>query len=306
MNAARAARCGFTLIELLVVIAIIAILIGLLLPAVQKVREAAARAQCLNNLKQIGLGLHNYHDVEKRLPPGWIDFRPPSGGKFGGWGWSVFLLPYVEQDALFGQIRPLLTTQDAGGPASELVLAVFRCPSAPDVTLTVEGMAASSYPGVAGDVPINVTPWPGFTTSPSQASVERYHGTFARNSHRRFAECSDGLSNTIFVGERRNPASLQANPAAVDYTAPPGTIGGVTHWAGISTHDYAVAWCQVIGTTAWPMNTPNNYQVFSSWHPAGVNFLLGDGSVRNLQPSLNLATYKNLSNFSDGVPVGDF
>src|SRR5437773_7818733 len=105
----RMRSMGFTLIELLVVIAIIAILIALLVPAVQKVREAAARTQCVNNLKQIGLGLHNYHDVRKSLPPGGADDMPPWGTATSpstwGAGWMAFLLPYIEQDPLFKQLQ---------------------------------------------------------------------------------------------------------------------------------------------------------------------------------------------------------
>src|SRR5881227_990333 len=97
---------GFTLIELLVVIAIIAVLIGLLLPAVQKVREAAARANCTNNLKQIGIGLHNYHDTAKAFPPGYASNFDSAGNDTGpGWGWASFLVPQMEQAALYGTIQ---------------------------------------------------------------------------------------------------------------------------------------------------------------------------------------------------------
>src|SRR5437763_2555801 len=131
----QGARAAFTLIELLVVIAIIAILIGLLVPAVQKVREAAARSQCQNNLKQIGLGMHMYQDTRKSLPPGWVVSTASQPSPY--WSWSCVILPYIEQSALYNTIAPNLnppagTAALPGSPASAVLttpIPIYMCPS---------------------------------------------------------------------------------------------------------------------------------------------------------------------------------
>src|SRR5438105_6293628 len=215
-------RNGFTLIELLVVIAIIAILIGLLLPAVQKVREAANRMSCTNNLKQIGLALHNYHDAHKRFPPGYIDgntnrANTPDKDVGPGWGWASFLLPYIEQDNVYRQIDFKVGVGIGSNTAiSQQPLKVHQCPSDglqqafavydSSFTTPIATVAHGNYVGCNGWLECY---WnaggvgdPSGNDGLSGGMGQSGNGLFYRNSRNRVANVTDGLSNTIFVGER--------------------------------------------------------------------------------------------------------
>src|SRR5438046_1669421 len=219
-------RQGFTLIELLVVIAIIGVLIGLLLPAVQKVREAAARTQCKNNLKQIGLAFHNYHAAQGSFPPGFASQAATvDGPSLGpGWGWAAHLLPYFEQDNLYRQID---FTKDIAHPANAQArmtsLRIFLCPSdnSPRPTFTVRDdagtaicdVAFANYVGMAGVY--EVTGYP----DTSNGSP----GVLLRNSRVRVTDITDGSSNTLFVGERASKQSPQTTwvGAVTNASVPP-------------------------------------------------------------------------------------
>ena len=211
-------RQGFTLIELLVVIAIIAILIGLLLPAVQKVREAAARMSCSNNLKQIGLALHNYHGANGVFPPGGaqeqVPFGPGNPGNHNAWGssWMVYILSYVEQDNLFNRWQ---FTNNSGAfngnnntAASGLVIKTYFCPSSPLPQLNAVRLstaATANYVGISGAAPGTI---PGYTETRvnnlSCGGVISGGGILVPNAQLRMTDLLDGTSNTIAVSEHSN------------------------------------------------------------------------------------------------------
>jgi len=284
-----ALRRGFTLIELLVVIAIISVLIGLLLPAVQKIRESATRLQCKNNLHQIGLAFHNYYGVKGCFPPGFnsraADTDGPSLGP--GWGWGAYLLPYLEQEPLYRRID---FSKDIAHPANaearETSVKVFLCPadSPPNTTVTVSDgagnpicdVAFGNYVGMAGVYEVSGYPDTG-NGSP---------GVLLRNSRTRVTDITDGSSNTLFVGERawvwrgkvRSPVTTWVGAvtnAVIPQTLNP-ALGFEVEGVMVLTNSGSVEEGRV------PNNPLDHVEDANSNHSNGVNFLFGDGSVRSI------------------------
>lgn len=340
-------RGGFTLIELLVVIAVIGVLVSLLLPAVQKVREAANRTQCSNNLKQMGLALHAYHDTYKRFPPAYLTADPSANGTaygitYGddnrngpsGFAWGALILPYVEQDNLYRKFRldlPCWATENAAAAATRVK--VFLCPSA---TGGSDGFAvekATSDPKVGTPFSPTITfahshyltnagvhqPW-GRTTAysydfeagepiPANGNIPAFlEGPFYRNSRTRIADVTDGVSNTVFLGEH---SSILSNKTWVGVvpggaTCPKGNFPSDCNSAGCyvgahsgpDTHDHP----QVI------IHAPNHpfghTDEMYSEHPAGCNVMMGDGSVRFISQYINPNTWVSLSTRNLGEVIG--
>ena len=271
-------RRAFTLIELLVVIAIIAILIGLLLPAVQKIREAANRMKCSNNLKQIGLAAHNYNDTNSALPPGYLATTTYVDGETDtspGWGWAAHLLPFLEQDNLFRQIN--LNQPIGGSAAAAKVLPGFLCPSDPVPAAafavpdafgaTVATVAPTSYVGCIGGDETETTDQTGM-------------GVFYRNSAVRLTDITDGTSQTLMVGERAWSFARGTWAGAVPngvcargaQNPCPGGSGGSS-----PSPTLTLSHSHLNNTTT---DTDGGLDDFSSRHSGGSNFLLSDGSVR--------------------------
>ena len=285
-------RKAFTLIELLVVIAIIAILIALLLPAVQQAREAARRSQCKNNLKQIGIALHNYMDVNKSFPPGFV--ATPPTFNWPSWGWSVFILPYLEQASLFETLG-VNDQRLAPGPTiamptadTQRTLAAYVCPSdtGPNLNQKKGDFAKSNYRGITGNVSHPGVNYNNLTTM---------NGTFYLNSSIRIAHITDGASNTVVVGETKADHKY---------------AGAI--WAGMRGTDSAGGVLQThVGDTIWWLNGEyhlniNNGATHGSNHTGGAQFLLADGSARFLSENTDTQVLENISARNDGQPIGEF
>lgn len=299
-------RRGFTLIELLVVIAIIAILIGLLLPAVQKVREAAARTQCVNNLKQLGLALQSYHDTNLKFPPGYVSAFDAAGNDTGpGWGWAAHALPQMEQDNLYRQIdlkQPIEAAANA--PPRVVIVKALLCPSdgpsqqafpvgprsaTAQLTSTTCTVAPANYigsfgvnePGVDGD------------------------GMFFRNSAVRIADVTDGTSNTLMVGERsfyHAEATWVGAVTGANLAPTPGSP------LPVQTENAANFVLAHTGEAFDGPAVPKEINQFTSRHVGGGNFVFADGHVVALSRTTSYATYKALSTRAAGetINAGDY
>jgi len=323
----RKCRIGFTLIELLVVIAIIAILIALLLPAVQQAREAARRTQCKNNMKQIGLALHNYLDTMQMFPiSSAVDATYSNLSK--GRSWIVGTLPYIDQGPLYNTIdmnaplaavttSPLPTPYSANTTAAMSVLTAFLCPTDSSYgngklngrsNLSNDFWGVTSYKAVAGNNwgSSSATAYAGVTynwirthptgrNSGSNDGLNRGNGWMCRNGLgtgpivTRIRDFTDGTSNTFMVGE-----------------ALPGRCTHTTWWF----FNHTTATCaiplnfyQKINITA--SDWPNNYS-FASQHTGGGHFLMGDGTVRFVSENIDANTYYNLATLDGKEVVGEF
>ncbi|QEH32512.1 hypothetical protein OJF2_09890 [Aquisphaera giovannonii] len=311
---------GFTLIELLVVIAIMALLIAMLMPAVQSAREAARRAQCTNNLKQVGLAMHGYHDSHGQFPPGYL-ILPGGSTLMGppdpltrdagpGWAWGALLLPYLELSPLHASLNVnlpcWLPANTTGARAS---VAVFLCPSVSEASLLYdvkdEGgdvlatLSRSHYAANAG----RQEAW-GYAADDWSALAD---GPIFRNGKVRDASVTDGLSNTIFAGEHSAVLSDKTWVGIV-----PGAIG-------CPTPRFATSWCDVGATQALVHSGPNPGEDpplihppnarscklcgMYAEHPDGSNVLMGDGSVRFARSTISQAVWPALATRAGGEVI---
>ncbi|WP_310820967.1 DUF1559 domain-containing protein [Stratiformator vulcanicus] len=297
-------RRGFTLIELLVVIAIIAILIALLLPAVQQAREAARRSQCKNNLKQIGLALHNYHDVASSLPSAMQMVNEGTSSVFyHGFGWGVMILPQIEREAIYQALNPRANRvgdvrQTA---AARTAISVYRCPSDIAPTLNDEYgndpddyVSTSNYIAVYGAYDNN----DGSSRNLPAGNDAEANGMMYLGSAVKFRDVTDGLSNTLAVGER-------CYGKRTVFGGTDTYLGG--HWLGATFSGVTFSGVmRGIHTNNNSLIEGSNVRSFASWHAGGVQFLLGDGSVRFLSENLDSTIQMNLANRRDGVVIGEF
>ena len=315
---------GFTLIELLVVIAIIAVLIALLLPAVQQAREAARRSQCKNNLKQIGLAMHNYHDVTNRLPIGAMCSNNPSvnpslNGGQSGYVWVRYIMPYMEMSNLYNawnenRIYTDNSVVSANGMTNLRIIRTrlpgLLCPS--DTQFPAwNSVFNHNYAVNYGNTFINNGNYTGTPAITNQGGPFKYSGNDTGTCYG-FSDIIDGTSNTLMVSELRSGQIAndirgliwyQSTTGFTTYTPPNSSI---PDWNGGWCSDpTAVAAFQMPCAASAPSGT-SNYLASRSRHTGGVQSLLCDGSVRFISENISLVTWRALSSRAGGEVVGEF
>jgi prepilin-type N-terminal cleavage/methylation domain-containing protein/prepilin-type processing-associated H-X9-DG protein len=298
-------RPGFTLVELLVVIAIIGILVALLLPAVQAAREAARRSSCTNNLKQVGVAIHNYHDTYKVLPPGHINCPGFPNACAGGvnigqpWltGWAIAILPFMENQPLFEKYNHLQSNHHASNhPVIQTILEPYICPSdinTQQLTQPESGpgsgvnYAPGSYRAVSGVTEtIGTTNWDEGAPNP-QTNKGAFHVVWPTNkSVETFASVLDGTSNTLFVGEYHTRTQNRRRTFWA-YTYTSYAVSSVHRGSptAFGFPDYLL--CDDPPPAGAGAHNNDCKRSFASFHPGGLNFCLGDGSVRFVSKTID-------------------
>jgi prepilin-type N-terminal cleavage/methylation domain-containing protein/prepilin-type processing-associated H-X9-DG protein len=306
---------GFTLVELLVVIAIIAVLIGLLLPAVQRVREAAARMKCSNNLKQLGLALHNYHNTQGSFPPG---KKPPmstidAGNDLDRRTWMPLILAFLEQEPLYLKVEAWHTPSPpqmtwSGCPARWIPIPVLTCPADPanPKILSLGSTSSETSQGIHGNYVLCAGD--DYFDPPYSRDGGNLNGICYWKSHTRLIDIPDGTSNTLLGGELIVVPDLTTHDIRGRYynDAHNGSALFSTKYPpNISVPDRSM-WCNPIPRAPCSLGNTDRVQSLRSYHPGVVNGLFADGSVRVIADGINLATYQGLGTRAGNETQGDF